>query len=235
MDPKMRVELAEEAMELPSIVVSSAAAGNAVMLGGGYFNPLTGYMNLADAMSCAEKMMTTKGVFFPVPILNMVKKEAARIKGVKRIALRDPNVVSQPVLAVMDVEDIEEVTADQMKFMTEKIYRTTDMEHPGVRAFNTVGNFVISGPIKVLNFSYFDLDFPETFRTAYQIREEIQKRGWEKGIKGDGSLYFSSILFVAPSALSFQKYYSSSPYLSRNPHHHTLYAFPFPPSSPLSL
>jgi len=61
-----------------------------------------------------------------------------------------------------------------------------------VRAFNTVGNFVISGPIKVLNFSYFDLDFPETFRTAYQIREEIQKRGWEKGIKGDGSLYLTN-------------------------------------------
>ena len=28
-----------------------AAAANAVMLGGGYFNPLTGYMNVADAMS----------------------------------------------------------------------------------------------------------------------------------------------------------------------------------------
>ncbi|GLI36135.1 sulfate adenylyltransferase [Desulforhabdus amnigena] len=180
MDPKIRAELAKEAIELPSIVVSSAAAGNAVMLGGGYFNPLTGFMNVADAMSCAEKMMTTKGIFFPVPILNMVKKEAARIKGAKRIALRDPNVAGQPVLAIMDVEDIEEVTADQMKFMTEKVYRTTDMEHPGVKAFNTVGNFAISGPIKVLNFSYFELDFPETFRTAYQIREEMQKLGWEK-------------------------------------------------------
>lgn len=179
MDAKMREELKKEAMSLPSVVVSSAAAGNAVMMGGGYFNPLTGFMNVADAMSCAEKMTTTKGLFFPVPILNVIK-DPAPIKGAKRIALRDPNVAGNPVLAIQDVEAIEEITADQMKFMTEKVYRTDDMEHPGVKAFNTVGNFAISGPIKVLNYSYFELDFPETFRTAYQIREEMQKLGWQK-------------------------------------------------------
>ena len=46
--------LRKEAETLPSIVVSSAAAANAVMLGGGYFNPLTGYMNKADALSVAR-------------------------------------------------------------------------------------------------------------------------------------------------------------------------------------
>lgn len=179
MDAKMREELKKEAMSLPSVVISSAAAGNAVMMGGGYFNPLTGFMNVADAMGCADKMTTTKGLFFPVPILNVIK-DPAPIKGAKRIALRDPNVAGNPVLAIQDVEAIEEITADQMKFMTEKVYRTDDMEHPGVNAFNTVGNFAISGPIKVLNYSYFELDFPETFRTAYQIREEMQKLGWQK-------------------------------------------------------
>ena len=159
MDAKMREELAKEAMGLPSVVISSAAAGNAVMMGAGYFNPLTGFMNVADAMGCAEKMTTTKGLFFPVPILNMVK-DPAPIKGAKRIALRDPNVAGNPVLAIQDVEAIEEITADQMKIMTDKVYRTDDMEHPGVKAFNTVGNFAVSGPIKVLNYSYFELDFP---------------------------------------------------------------------------
>ncbi len=42
-----------------SVIISSAAAANAVMLGGGYFNPLTGYMNAADALSIAENMKTT--------------------------------------------------------------------------------------------------------------------------------------------------------------------------------
>jgi len=49
-----------------------------------------------------------------------------------------------------------------------------------VKAFNTVGNTFISGPIQVLNYSYFDKEFPETFRTAMQIRESIEKHGWKK-------------------------------------------------------
>jgi len=178
-DGARRAALAKEAEGLPSITVSSAAAANAVMLGSGYFNPLTGYMNVADAMATAETMKTRDGVFFPVPILNVVP-DASPVKGAKRIAIRDPNVDGNPVLAIQDVKAIEEISAGQMKTMTEKIFRTQDPEHPGVKAFNSTGNTAISGPIQVLNFSYFEKEFPETFRTAYQIRDEIQKLGWTK-------------------------------------------------------
>ncbi|TES90133.1 MAG: sulfate adenylyltransferase [Desulfobacteraceae bacterium] len=179
MDDSERTALVKEAEGLPSVVISSAAAANAVMMGGGYFNPLTGYMSAADAMSVAENMKTTSGLFFPVPILNMLKDTSA-IQGADRIALRDPNVDGNPVIAIQQVEAIEEFTEEQMKTMTMKVFRTDDKEHPGVKAFNSVGNFAVSGPIKVLNFSYFKTDFPETFRTAYQIREEMSKLGWEK-------------------------------------------------------
>jgi len=178
-DDKARAELMKEAEGLPSIVVCSAAAANAVMMAGGYFNPLTGYMNKADALSVAEKMKTASGLFFPVPMLNVVE-DASAIQGAKRIALKDPNVEGNPILAVMDVDAIETFTDDEMKMMTDKIFRTDDPEHPGVKAFNSVGKTCISGPIQVLNFSYFDKEFPETFRTAYQIREEMGKLGWEK-------------------------------------------------------
>ena len=178
-DDAERAALLKEAEGLPSVVVCSAAAANAVMLGGGYFNPLTGFMNVSDAMSVAETMKTSDGLFFPVPILNMLK-DAAAIQGATRIALRDPNVEGNPVIAIQDVEEIKEFTEEQMASMTKKIFRTDDMEHPGVKAFNSVGKIAVSGPIKVLNFSYFETDFPETFRTAYQIREEMEKLGWKK-------------------------------------------------------
>jgi len=179
MDDNERAALVKEAEGLPSVVICSAAAANAVMMGGGYFNPLTGYMTVADAISVAENMKTANGLFFPVPILNMLDDVSA-IQGAKRIALRDPNVEGNPVIAIQDVEAIEEFTEEQMKSMTAKIFRTDDLEHPGVSAFNSVGNYAVSGPIKVLNFSYFETEFPETFRTAYQIREEMAELGWEK-------------------------------------------------------
>ncbi|MEW6238369.1 MAG: sulfate adenylyltransferase [Candidatus Omnitrophota bacterium] len=178
-DAGKRAELLKEAEGLPSIVVCSAAAANAVMLGSGYFNPLTGFMNRADSLSIAENMRATCGLFWPVPIINVVK-DASSIKGAKRIALRDPNVEGNPVLAIQDVEAIEEFSDADMALMTQKIFRTDDPNHPGVAAFHSVGRMLISGPIQVLNFSYFEKEFPETFRTAYQIREEMQKLGWNK-------------------------------------------------------
>ncbi len=171
--------LHKEAEGLPSIVVSSATAANAVMMGAGYFNPLTGYMTKADALSVADNMHTANGLFWPTPVLNLVD-DAGDIKTGDRIALRDPNVDGNPILAVMDVEGIEEFSDDEMKTITEKVYRTTDGEHPGVAAFNGQGKVCLSGPIKVLNFSYFQTEFPDTFRTAVEIRNEIAERGWKK-------------------------------------------------------
>ncbi|ADC70579.1 sulfate adenylyltransferase [Thioalkalivibrio sp. K90mix] len=178
-DPEQHHALLKEAESLPSVVISSAAAGNAVMMGGGYFTPLTGFMNVADAMNCAENMRTTSGLFFPVPVVNLLENADA-IRGAKRIALRDPNMEGNPVLAIQEVEAIEEFTPEQMETMTQKVYGTTDMEHPGVAAFNSEGRVCVSGPIQVLHFSYFQDDFPDTFRTAVEIRNEIAERGWNK-------------------------------------------------------
>ncbi len=178
-DPNEHEKLSHEAESLPSVVISSQAAGNAVMMGGGYFSPLKGYMNVADAMGAAEKMTLTDGSFFPVPVLCLLESDEA-IKGADRIALRDPNVEGNPVIAVMDVENIETVSDEQMETMTQKVYRTTDPEHPGVAAFNSQGRIAVSGPIQVLNFSYFITEFPDTFRTAVEIRNEIKERGWNK-------------------------------------------------------
>jgi sulfate adenylyltransferase len=172
-------DLMREAETLPSVVISSQAAGNAVMMGGGYFTPLTGYMNVADAMGCAEKMTMTDGRFFPVPVLCLLDNVDA-IKDAGRIALRDPNMDGNPVLAVMDVKAIETVSDEQMAVMTQKVYGTDDAEHPGVAAFNSQGRLAVSGDVQVLHFSYFQDDFPDTFRTAVEIRNEIKERGWSK-------------------------------------------------------
>ncbi|MBN1962608.1 MAG: sulfate adenylyltransferase [Deltaproteobacteria bacterium] len=180
-DAYKRQHLENEAKNLPSIIINSAAAANAVMLGAGYFNPLTGYMGLSDAISIADNMHTNDGLFWPIPIINMIE-DASAIKNAKRLALRDPNVESNPVIAVMDIAAIETISEAQMQHMTQKIFGTYDANHPGVKAFTSSGRTLLSGPIQVLNFSYFSKEFPETFRTAKQLREEIAKRGWQKTV-----------------------------------------------------
>ncbi|MFH1965240.1 MAG: sulfate adenylyltransferase [Acidobacteriota bacterium] len=178
-DRASRTELLKEAKTLPSITVSSATAANAVMLGCGYFNPLAGFMDKQDALSIADTMKTASGLFWPIPVLNLVPENS--ISGDwKNIALRDPNVDGNPILAVQEIKSIETFSEAELRHVTEKVFGTTDASHPGVAAFNSQGTSIISGPLKVLNFSYFEKDFPETFRTAYQLRDSISEAGWKK-------------------------------------------------------
>jgi sulfate adenylyltransferase len=172
-------QLLVEAETLPSLLLNSAAAANAVMLGAGYFNPLKGYMNLADALSVSTSLHTEDGLFWPVPVLNMVE-DTSGIEGASRIALRDPNTEGNPIMAIMDVAAIETVTDEQITHMAQEIFATTDPQHPGVATFTNLGHYIVSGDVEVLNLSYFQADFPDTFRTAVEIRDEIAHRGWNK-------------------------------------------------------
>ena len=123
-------------------------------------------------------MRTGDGLFWPVPVLNLTDETG--VEAGARLALRDPNVEGNPVLAIMDVEAVEQVSDDQVKGMAQDIFRTLDENHPGVATFTSLGNTLLSGPIEVLNFSYFQADFPDTFRTAVEIRNEITEHGWNK-------------------------------------------------------
>jgi len=180
-DDSERAALTAEAEILTAITISSAAAANAVMLAAGYFTPLTGYMNLMDSLSVAQKLHTVDGLFWPVPIVNLVE-DASGIEAGQRIALKDPNVEGNPVLAVMQVDAIESVSDAQMDSMVEQIFGTLDANHPGVAAFRSQGNIMLSGAIQVLNYSYFQADFPDTYRTAVEIRAEMELLGWEKAV-----------------------------------------------------
>ena len=180
-DKAHRKMLLEEVEKIPSVVVSSAAAANAVMLGGGYFNPLNAYMNLADVLAVAEGMQMPSGLMWPTPVVNLLKGAALsnELKAAAKIALRDPNVEGNPVIAIQSVDKIEQMSAEQISTVCKQIYGTSSTEHPGVAAFVAAGDTLISGTVEVLNFSYFSTDFPETFRTAVEIRNEIKERGWE--------------------------------------------------------
>ena len=170
--------LLEEAKTLPQLVVNSAAAANAVMLGAGYFTPLKGFMNKADVLSVSTELRMSDGLFWPVPVANITTLDHVVNVG-DRIALRDPNIVGEPVMAIQEVESVEALSPEEIEQIALHVYGTTDSEHPGVATFKALGDQVIAGPIEVLNLSYFEKDFPETFRTAVQIREEISERGWK--------------------------------------------------------
>ncbi len=177
-DVNDRNQAIEDASKLPCLNINSAAAANLVMLGAGYFNPLTGFMNLLDAMSVCKSLHTKDGLFWPVPIINVINEKPSFSPG-SRIALLDPNVDGHQIMATMDVSSVEEISDEQLRIMSGEIFGTNDSDHPGVATFNALGKYLIAGEVQVLSLSYFQADFPDTFRTAGQIRSEISQRGWQ--------------------------------------------------------
>ncbi len=180
-DARLRAELQENALNLPRVQLSSAGAANAVMLGAGYFTPLTGYMDKANALSVATSMKTTDGLFWPTPVLCLVDNAELPESG-QSLALTDPNVDGNPVIAILSLESAESMAEEEMMTICDSVYRTRDPEHPGVAEFLAQGRILLSGPIQVLNFSYFETAFSDTFRTAGQIRQQIADNGWEKTV-----------------------------------------------------
>ena len=179
-DETARQELLSEGDSLPSIVVSSGAAASAVMLASGYFNPLDGYMSLAEAMGVAADMKLPSGLLWPVPVVNIVPADQlpAGVGPDSRIALRDPNVEGNPVLAIQEIRTVETLSPADRAVVVGQVFGTADPNHPGVAAFNSMSDTLLSGPIQVLGYSYFRTDFPDTFRTAGEIRGEFEKLGW---------------------------------------------------------
>ena len=176
-DLSQRTSKIEAAENMPKLLLNSAAAANAVMLGAGYFTPLKGYMDKNNAMSVAEKMLTEEGLFWPIPIINLSES----IDGFEigdEVALLDPNVEGTPILATQKISAIEKLADEEVKYLADKIFGTTELEHPGVANFLSLGNYLISGTIEVLNFSYFPSEFPGTFATAPEIRAMLAKTGW---------------------------------------------------------
>lgn len=136
-------------------------------------------MSLGDALGVAENMKTESGLFWPIPVLNLTANAGA-VDGAGRIALRDPNRPGHPVLAIQEVKSLTRIEDEEFDFITARVFGTRDEHHPGVRTFRGLGRTLVAGPVEVLDHSYFEEDFPQTFRTATSIRKEIADRGWQR-------------------------------------------------------
>ena len=180
-DNDVRQGLIQESKSLKKITLNSSAASIAVMLGAGYFTPLSGYMDKKNAISVAKSMITKDGLFWPVPIMNLCQCVTGIEVG-DSIALLDPNIDGNPPLAIQKIESIEELSDDEINEIAKNVFGTNDANHPGVENFLSCGKFLVAGDIQVLNYSYFPEEFPNTFATAVEIRQKLENLGWSKTV-----------------------------------------------------
>ena len=145
-DELARASMLSAAAEMRTLEISSAAAANAVMLAAGYFSPLTGYMNKDDALRVSKEMLTSDDLFWPVPIVNLTTDaNSLDYTHGEEIALKDPNVEGNPVIAIQRVDNVEKLSDEDIDVIVKNVFGTNDDNHHGVKAFKEQGKYIISG------------------------------------------------------------------------------------------
>ena len=165
--------VALEAEHLPKVAVGARELSDLEMLTVGALSPLTGFMSEKDYWSVLDEMHLANGLPWTIPVtLSLSEEEAKRIGGASSVAVTH----GDHVMAVLDVEAIYRRDKERE---AESVFRTTDIQHPGVKALHNAGDFVAAGPIRALR-----LPQHRTFRpyrlTPAETRAAFGERGWKR-------------------------------------------------------
>ena len=148
-----KVALLDSAKTMKKMTVNSAAAANLVMLGAGYFTPLEGFMGKNDVISVANNVKLEKGLFWPTPVVNLTNQDLDFKEG-EEIALIDPNVEGEQIIAIQKVDKIEKLTEEEinklLKITSEKSLAAIAKETEMLAGEGMTGNGnMIRGDMKV--------------------------------------------------------------------------------------
>jgi sulfate adenylyltransferase len=169
--------LAEEkkkAAGLKQLRITSRETGDLIMLGIGGFTPLGGFMCDEDWKGVVTEMKLKDGVFWPIPVtLSATKEEADGIKDDEEVALVDDE--SGELMATMKVT--KKYTIDK-ELECKEVYKTTDMEHPGVKMVMEQKDINLAGPVKVLSEGEFPTEFKGIYQRPVDARKIFEERGW---------------------------------------------------------
>jgi len=144
------------------------------MLGIGGFTPLDGFMTHADWEGVCDGMRMTNGLFWPIPVTLSTRKDtASTFRTGTDIALVDGE--NSEILATMKVT--EKYTINKAHECA-TVFRTTDVDHPGVKMVMEQGEVNLAGPVQVLSRGGFPEKYGAFYMTPAQTRAAFEANGW---------------------------------------------------------
>jgi len=162
------------AATLPQVRMSSRETGDLIMMGIGGFTPLEGFMTRADWEGVCDGYKMANGLFWPIPVtLSTDKTTADGLKVGGDIALVDGE--TGDIMGTMKVTEKYAIDNDHECIM---VFKTTDMEHPGVKMVMEQGEVNLAGPVKVLSTGDFAERYGALFMTPVETRALFESKGW---------------------------------------------------------
>jgi sulfate adenylyltransferase len=159
---------------LPSVTLNPVSLSDLELIGNGAFSPLTGFLGAADYNRVVDEMHLASGSVWSIPITLAVTRERAdQLPPQGEIALTDER---GRVVAILELAEKFSPNKDRE---AERVFRTTDVAHPGVARVFEGGDVYLGGDVWVLNGPE-NPPFAEYRRDPEQTRAYIAERGWRR-------------------------------------------------------
>ena len=167
-------EAKEKAKTLKKLPMTSRETSDLIMMGIGAFTPLEGFMGKNDWKGVVDNFTMQDGTFWPIPItLSATEEIADEIKIGEDVALVDFETSE-----IMGIIKVSEKYSIDKAYECQKIFKTTDMEHPGVQKVMAQGDVNIAGKVKVLSEGSYPTEFKEIYMRPAEVRKIFEEKGW---------------------------------------------------------
>jgi len=173
LEGKEREAEAERAKSLKIVPMTSRETSDLIMLGIGAFTPLKGFMGKADWQGVCDKYTMEDGTFWPIPIT--LSTDDKNVHQGDELALLD----SETGIIIGTMKVSEKYTIDK-EHECNAVFRTTDLDHPGVAKVMGQGNYNLAGPVKVISESYYPEQFKGIYQRPAESRKLFEEMGWSR-------------------------------------------------------
>jgi sulfate adenylyltransferase len=165
-----RADLERRAAGLATVRLSARQAADLELLAVGGFSPLRGFQGSGDWRRVVDEMRLADGLPWSIPVTLASDVDAAVGH---ELALESPR---GRLLGLLSVEEIFERDSQRE---AEKVYRTTDSEHPGVAALRAEGDRCLAGPVRALELPEHPAEFTPYILPPAASRAAFADRGWK--------------------------------------------------------
>ncbi|MBF7016097.1 sulfate adenylyltransferase [Staphylococcus durrellii] len=166
-------QLIADAQSLPSLTLNPWSLSDLELIAIGGFSPLTGFMGEDDYTNVVENLHLANGLVWSIPItLPVTEDQADSFEIGQQIALYGED---NHLYGVLTLD--EKYTYDKTN-EAQKVYGTTEVEHPGVQKVFEKGNVYLAGPIELVDRPKHD-EFVDFHLDPSETRQLFADLGWK--------------------------------------------------------
>tara|TARA_Y100000590_G_scaffold469645_1_gene658862 strand:+ start:604 stop:2841 length:2238 start_codon:yes stop_codon:yes gene_type:complete len=139
----------------------------------GTYSPLEGFMKKSELESVLNSLRLPGGTIWPLPILLDIDKEKS-----KKINEGDEVALFSENNELLGSIKISEKYSFDKKIIAEKLFQSSDSNHPGINILNSLKPIFIGGKISL--FKKIKRDYDKYHLTPKQTRRLFEEKNWEK-------------------------------------------------------